>query len=121
MSVIIGKDEKLKRAAVWLPAKLYELAVRLRVAAYETEYLKQSRVDATVISVGNITLGGAGKTPVAHYIAGYLKSEGHSVAPRLRNSIARARSPIARALSRSCQSRIISAARLPARSSFFVS
>lgn len=80
MSVIIGKDEKLKRAAVWLPAKLYELAVRLRVAAYETEYLKQSRVDATVISVGNLTLGGAGKTPVAHYIADYLKSEGHSVA-----------------------------------------
>jgi tetraacyldisaccharide 4'-kinase len=78
--MIIGKDEKLKRAVLWPPAKLYELAVRLRVAAYETDYLKQKRLDATVISVGNLTLGGAGKTPVAHYIARYLKSEEHSVA-----------------------------------------
>jgi tetraacyldisaccharide 4'-kinase len=80
MAMIIGKDEKVKRALLWLPAKLYELAVRLRVAAYETEYLKQKRLDATVISVGNLTLGGAGKTPMAQYIAGYLRSEEHSVA-----------------------------------------
>src|SRR5881227_1319021 len=78
--MIIGKDEKLKRALLWPPAKLYELGVRLRVAAYETDYLKQKKLDATVISIGNLTLGGAGKTPVAHYIASYLKSEGHSVA-----------------------------------------
>lgn len=77
---MIGKDEKLKRAVLWPPAKLYELAVRLRVAAYETDYLKQKKLDATVISVGNLTLGGSGKTPVAHYIARYLKSEEHSVA-----------------------------------------
>src|SRR5712691_9940347 len=78
--MVVEKHEKLKRAVLWLPAKLYELAVRLRVAAYETDYLKQNKLDATVISVGNLTLGGAGKTPVAHYIARYLKSEDHSVA-----------------------------------------
>ncbi len=78
--MIVEKDEKLKRALLWLPARLYEFAVRLRVAAYETDYLKQKRLDATVISVGNLTLGGAGKTPMVDYIARYLKSEGHSVA-----------------------------------------
>ena len=78
--MIVEKHEKLKRAVLWLPAKLYELAVRLRVAAYETDYLKQRRLDATVISIGNLTLGGAGKTPMVDYIARYLKSEGHSVA-----------------------------------------
>ena len=77
---MVKKHEKLKRALLWLPAKLYELAVRLRVAAYETDYLKQKRLDTTVISVGNLTLGGAGKTPMVGYIANYLKSEGHSVA-----------------------------------------
>ena len=77
---MIGKNEKLKRALAWAPAKLYELGVRLRVAAYETEYLKQKRVDAKVISVGNITLGGAGKTPMVAYIARYLKSEDQQVA-----------------------------------------
>jgi tetraacyldisaccharide 4'-kinase len=71
---------KLTRALLWAPSKLYELAVRLRVAAYETDYLKQKKLSATVISVGNLTLGGAGKTPMVQYIARYLKSEDHRVA-----------------------------------------
>src|SRR6185295_11717781 len=75
-----SNTHKLKRALLWLPARLYELAVRLRVAAYETDYLKQKKLDATVISVGNLTLGGAGKTPMVQYIARYLKSEDHQVA-----------------------------------------
>jgi tetraacyldisaccharide 4'-kinase len=74
------KGETLKRALLWAPAKLYELGVRLRVAAYETDYLKSKSLDATVISVGNITLGGTGKTPVVEYIARYLRSEDKSVA-----------------------------------------
>src|SRR5262245_26339450 len=73
------RHHKLKRALLWLPARLYELAVRLRVAAYETDYLKKKRLSATVISVGNLTLGGTGKTPMVEYIARYLKSEDHSV------------------------------------------
>ena len=77
--MVIKKAEKLRRVLLWLPAKLYELAVRLRVAAYETDYLKQKSLDATVISVGNLTLGGTGKTPMTHYIARYLKSEEQSV------------------------------------------
>lgn len=77
---MIEKHEKLKRALLWLPAKLYELAVRLRVSAYETEYIKSKRLDAALISVGNITVGGTGKTPIVEYIARYLQREGHSVA-----------------------------------------
>lgn len=77
---MIEKQEKFKRAMLWLPAKFYELAVRLRVAAYETAYRKQKRLNAVVISVGNISLGGTGKTPMVEYIARYIKSEDHSVA-----------------------------------------
>jgi len=77
---MIGKDEKLKRALLWLPARLYELGVRLRVAAYETNYLKSKQLNSTVISVGNITHGGTGKTPMVEYVARYLKEEGHPVA-----------------------------------------
>lgn len=65
---------------VWIPAKLYELGVRLRVAAYETGYLKPRRLEQAVISIGNITLGGTGKTPLVGYIARYLAEEGYSVA-----------------------------------------
>lgn len=77
---MIGKDEKLKRAVLWLPAKLYELAVRVRIAAYETDYLKSKPLDAAVISIGNITHGGTGKTPMVEYIARYLQEEGYQTA-----------------------------------------
>ncbi|MEW6130648.1 MAG: tetraacyldisaccharide 4'-kinase [Acidobacteriota bacterium] len=65
---------------LWLPAKLYELLVRLRIVAYETAYLKTQKLDAFVISVGNITLGGTGKTPFVNYIARYLTREDRAVA-----------------------------------------
>jgi tetraacyldisaccharide 4'-kinase len=77
---MIDRKDKFKRALLWLPAKLYELAVRLRVVAYETDYLGSKKLDAFVISVGNITLGGTGKTPFVNYIARYLKREDRSVA-----------------------------------------
>ena len=77
---MIERNQTLLRFLLWVPAKLYELGVRLRVAAYETAYLKAKKLDATVISVGNITLGGTGKTPFVEFIARYLKQEGHSVA-----------------------------------------
>jgi tetraacyldisaccharide 4'-kinase len=77
--VKLEKDERIKRALMWVPARLYELAVRLRVAAYETRYLKSRRLDAAVISVGNITFGGTGKTPLVEYIARYLRDQYHQV------------------------------------------
>src|SRR5262249_28179250 len=69
----------IKRLLLQGPAWVYELAVRLRIAAYETGYLKPERLDAAVVSIGNITLGGTGKTPLAQYIARYLSEEGYSV------------------------------------------
>lgn len=41
---------------------------------------KRYRADCKVVSVGNITLGGTGKTPLVEYIAEFLKGQGHKVA-----------------------------------------
>ena len=38
--------------------------------------LKATRLPVPVISVGNITLGGTGKTPFIEYIARYLDEKG---------------------------------------------
>ena len=38
--------------------------------------MKRKKLKVTVISVGNITLGGAGKTPVVVFLAGFLKQKG---------------------------------------------
>ena len=70
----------LTRALLYAPAKLYELGVRLRIALYETNYFKAQQLNAPVISVGNLTVGGTGKTPLVSFLARYLRDEGHDVA-----------------------------------------
>src|SRR6266550_1732017 len=58
---------------------LYSLATRLRVAAYRRRLLSVSRLDAFVISVGNITTGGTGKTPLVEWVCRILAEEGKRV------------------------------------------
>ncbi len=70
----------LTRALLYAPAKLYELGVRTRIALYENKILKTRKLNAPVISVGNLTVGGTGKTPCAAFLANFLRNEGHNVA-----------------------------------------
>jgi tetraacyldisaccharide 4'-kinase len=58
---------------------LYSLATRLRLAAYRGRLLSTSKLDAVVISVGNITTGGTGKTPLVEWICRVLADEGKRV------------------------------------------
>ena len=73
-------ESSLARALFYAPAKLYELAVRARIVAYERGLLKTYRLSAPVISVGNLTVGGTGKTPCVAFIARTLRDAGHRVA-----------------------------------------
>ena len=54
----------------------YGAAMRLRNFAYDREWLRVTKVDASVISLGNITTGGTGKTPLAAWLAGWLGEQG---------------------------------------------
>jgi tetraacyldisaccharide 4'-kinase len=65
---------------IYAPAKLYELGVRARVAFYENELLETLSLNTPVISVGNMTVGGAGKTPCVAFLARFLRDEGYEVA-----------------------------------------
>jgi tetraacyldisaccharide 4'-kinase len=58
---------------------LYSLATRLRLAAYRRQLFSVSKLDAVVISVGNITTGGTGKTPLVEWICRVLANEGKRV------------------------------------------
>ena len=51
---------------------LYSAAVKARSAGYESRFLKAHKVAAPVISVGNITVGGTGKTPLVDWLARHL-------------------------------------------------
>jgi tetraacyldisaccharide 4'-kinase len=61
---------------VWLlPFSLiYTLAVYLRNRLYDFHLLPIVKLDVPVISVGNLTVGGTGKTPAVEYIARLLLS-----------------------------------------------
>jgi tetraacyldisaccharide 4'-kinase len=59
---------------------LYALVQRLRATLYCIGLLKSSRLPRPVISVGNLTVGGTGKTPVTAHIARLLLSQGYRVA-----------------------------------------
>ncbi|HEX8773065.1 MAG TPA: tetraacyldisaccharide 4'-kinase [Pyrinomonadaceae bacterium] len=48
---------------------LYGVVTRARLALYDGGWLRVQRVDVPVISVGNITAGGTGKTPLVEWLA----------------------------------------------------
>ena len=54
----------------------YGMAVRLRNRAYDWHLLPSVRVPVPVISVGNITTGGTGKTPLVTWLYERLLARG---------------------------------------------
>lgn len=58
----------------------YGIGSSLKNRLYDKNIIKPKKVDAFVISVGNITTGGVGKTPVVSEIAGYFISKGEKTA-----------------------------------------
>jgi tetraacyldisaccharide 4'-kinase len=59
---------------------LYEAGIRVRNACYGSGLIAAQRVGAPVISIGNITLGGSGKTPLAMHLALLLQKFGATAA-----------------------------------------
>jgi tetraacyldisaccharide 4'-kinase len=59
-----------------LPAALFGSAVRLRGALYDRGLLPVARLACPVVSVGNLTAGGTGKTPFVAFLARELARRG---------------------------------------------
>ena len=71
-----------ERAPWWLRslAALYGAALRIRSSCYQRSWLRPHQVGRPVIVVGNITVGGTGKTPLVIWLAGCLGALGLKVA-----------------------------------------
>jgi tetraacyldisaccharide 4'-kinase len=59
---------------------LYGFIVRLRLRAFRRNWKHQSHLGTMVVSVGNLTVGGTGKTPVVELLARTLRDRGRQVA-----------------------------------------
>jgi tetraacyldisaccharide 4'-kinase len=57
-------------------AFVYRIIIALRRMAYRAGLLRSHRLAVPVIVVGNITVGGTGKTPLVAWLANYLRTEG---------------------------------------------
>jgi len=68
------------RALLWPLSLLYGVVALARVWMYQNGWLKQKRLKATVISVGNLTVGGTGKTPMVIWLAEKFLAAGKRVA-----------------------------------------
>lgn len=70
--------------ALWPLEALYRLATGLRRRAYRSGLLASEDAGAPVAVVGNLSVGGTGKTPLASWLAGELLARGLATAVVLR-------------------------------------
>lgn len=58
---------------------VYAIIVYIRNLFFDKSVFKSEKVNAKVISIGNINVGGSGKTPLVIYVTNILKSAGYKV------------------------------------------
>src|SRR5436190_4775890 len=75
-----GKLANFVRACLFALSKVFEVAVKLRRFLYNVRILRDSTLGVQVIAIGNLTVGGTGKTPVVEKFARVLQDEGRQVA-----------------------------------------
>jgi tetraacyldisaccharide 4'-kinase len=71
---------KLTRAILFGGSKIFQVAVKMRRWLYNVRILRDKTLGVQVIAIGNLTVGGTGKTPVVEKFARELRDAGRNVA-----------------------------------------
>lgn len=84
VAIVAGRRRTLHdrcfRAVLFCLSRVYRALVQLRLTLYNERILRQRMLGCFVISVGNLTCGGTGKTPVVEVFARSLAAHGRRVA-----------------------------------------
>jgi tetraacyldisaccharide 4'-kinase len=75
-----GLGAGLLRFFLGIVAQVYQVIICLRNLLYSKGWFKIHRANAAVISVGNITTGGTGKTPLVIRLCNFLRNSGSKCA-----------------------------------------
>jgi len=75
-----GTRAALVRSLLYFCSKLFQVGVKARRFLYNVRILRDSTLGVQVIAIGNLTVGGTGKTPVVEKFAGVLRDQGRTVA-----------------------------------------
>jgi len=79
-----GAAAKIARVPLIPLALAYGATMRLRAAAYERGLLPTERLPLPAVAIGNLSVGGTGKTPLAAWIARFYATRGCRPAVLLR-------------------------------------
>ncbi len=71
--------QPVRKGLGWV-AGLYGLIIRFRLWCYRKGWLTTTRLSCRVVSVGNLTVGGTGKTPIVIFLTEWLLAKGQRVA-----------------------------------------
>src|SRR3977135_3160877 len=75
-----GLRAALVRALRYALSFVYERLVQLRLFLYRHRFLRERTLGCLVISIGNLKVGGTGKTPIVEKFARALRAGGRRVA-----------------------------------------
>ena len=67
------------KGALFSLARVYRSLVQLRISLYQQRLLRYRTLGCLVVSVGNVTCGGTGKTPVVEVFSRALAKKGRRV------------------------------------------
>ena len=68
------------RVVLYCCSKVFQVAIKTRRFLYNVRILRDSTLGVQVIAIGNLTVGGTGKTPVVEKFARELRDQGRNVA-----------------------------------------
>src|SRR5262249_46107734 len=74
-----GLIASLQRCGLRLASWPYGCGMWVRNRLYDRGWKSIEKATIPVVSVGNLTVGGTGKTPCAEYVARFLNDRGHRV------------------------------------------
>ena len=87
-----GSLDRITYGFLFLISRFYRRAVQFRLWLYENRVIRNHSIGCLVVSIGNLTCGGTGKTPVVEIFAKTLSRKGRRVAVLSRGYRSRDRS-----------------------------
>lgn len=86
--------DKLMRVLLFLLSRIYRRLVQFRIWLYEKRIFRPCSLGCLVVSIGNLSCGGTGKTPVVEIFARTLTQKGRKVAILSRGYRSKDRTPL---------------------------
>ena len=75
-----SRGDRVMLGFLFVASRFYRMAVQFRIWLYDKRVLRNHAIGCQVVSIGNVSCGGTGKTPVTEVFAKSLTKQGRKVA-----------------------------------------